>query len=264
MPDWLLKKDNYIPQNERDAFINKSILSILSILTKFRMQTEHKSNKFGINAAFKVLSALIVIVFVSLSKNSSFIIMIDVFLLLVVSLLNADEILHIIKIGTVASVFTFIILIPSILMGNINNSFLIVLKVLATVTIINITSCTTRWNDIIAALKMLFIPDIFIFVLDTAMKYIFILGEFSLNMLYSLKLRSVGSSRDKTASLSGIIGTLFMKSKEMSEDMYSAMECRGFTGEYKVYRKPKIRINDIICTVICVMLIFLYYYLNRL
>jgi cobalt/nickel transport system permease protein len=264
MPDWLLKKDNYIPQNERDAFINKSILSILSILTKFRMQTEHKSNKFGINAAFKVLSALIVIVFVSLSKNSSFIIMIDVFLLLVVSLLNADEILHIIKIGTVASVFTFIILIPSILMGNINNSFLIVLKVLATVTIINITSCTTRWNDIIAALKMLFIPDIFIFVLDITMKYIVIFGEFSLNMLYALKLRSVGKSKGKSTSLSGIIGTLFLKSKEMSEEMYEAMECRGFTGEYKRAKLNKPGLWDVLFILLVVLIILTYFWFDRL
>ena len=62
------------------------------------------------------------------------------------------------------------------------------------------------------------------------------LGEFSLNMLYALKLRSVGKNSKKYNSLSGIAGTMFIKSKEMAEEMYAAMECRGFTGEY-AYKK---------------------------
>lgn len=264
MPEWLLKKDDYIPQKEKDAFIDKSILSILGILTRFTLQTEIKRNKFGINAAVKLLMTLLVIILVSLSRSFAFVILIDVFLLLIVSLLNYNDIKYIIKMGIVISIFTFIILIPSILMGNKNNSLLIILKVLATVTAVNITACTTKWNDIIAAFKTLFIPDIFIFVLDITMKYIVIFGEFSLNMLYSLKLRSIGSSKHKSTSLSGIIGTLFLKSKEMSEEMYGAMECRGFTGEYKVYKRFKISINDIIGIIISIILIFAYFYFDRL
>jgi len=264
MPEWLLKKDNYIPEKERDTFINKSILSILGILTKIKLQTETKGNKFGINAVAKVLLAILTIILVSLSRNAAFVILVDVFLILIVSLLNQREIKYILKIDTIIFIFTFIILFPSILMGNKNNSYLIILKVLATVTAVNITSCITKWKDMITALKVLFIPDIFIFVLDITLKYIVIFGEFSINMLYSLKLRSVGKCKDKSTSLSGIIGTLFLKSKEMSEEMYDAMECRGFAGEYKVYRKLKICINDIPCIIVGCLLIFAYFYLDRL
>lgn len=264
MPDWLLKGDNYIPIKEKNAFINKSILSILNILTKFRLQTENRKSRFEINAAIKLLSALIIITFVSLSRSFSFVIMIDVLLLLIVSLLQIDQIKYIIKTGIAVSIFTFIILIPSILMGNINNSILIIFKVIATITSVNITSCTTKWNDTIAALKIFFIPDIFIFVLDITIKYIVIFGEFSLNMLYSLKLRSVGKNTDKKNSLSGIIGTMFLKSREMSEEMYEAMECRGFTGQYIVKRKFKILNNDILCVTFIVILTFAYFYFDRL
>ena len=49
------------------------------------------------------------------------------------------------------------------------------------------------------------------------------LGEFTLEMLYALKLRSVGKNRNKYGSLGGIAGTLFVKSREMSEEMSGAM-----------------------------------------
>ena len=264
MPEWLLKKDDYIPVKQKDAFIDKSILSVLNVLTRLRLQTENKKNRFGINAPVKLLSMMILIIFAAVSRSFLFIAMIDVFLLLVVSLLEADEIKYIMKMGVTVSVFTLIILLPSILAGNISNSILIVLKVIATITTVNITSCTTKWSDAVNALKIVFIPDIFIFVLDITIKYIVIFGEFALNMLYSLKLRSIGKSRDKKSSLSGIIGTLFLKSKEMSEEMYGAMECRGFTGQYKAKRKFRICFNDILCVIISIMFIFAYFYFDRL
>jgi cobalt/nickel transport system permease protein len=141
---------------------------------------------------------------------------------------------------------------------------LIVFKVLETVTLVSITSCTTRWNDITSALKIFFIPDIFIMVMDMTMKYIIIFGEFSINMLYSLRLRSVGKNNKKHTSLSGIIGTMFLKSKEMAEEMYGAMECRGFIGEYKINKKFRFRFNDALCIFITVLFIFGYFYFDRL
>jgi cobalt/nickel transport system permease protein len=64
-------------------------------------------------------------------------------------------------------------------------------------------------------------------------------------MFYALKLRSVGRNAGKTASISGIAGTLFLKSKEMAEEMYAAMECRGFTGEYRAAGGWRLGFRDI-------------------
>lgn len=265
MPEWLLKNDNYIPQNRQDSYIDKSILSILGLLAKFNMQAEKKRDvKFNINANVKMLFTLLLIVLVSISKSSAFVIMVDVLILFVVSLMSAEDIKHIIKLIVAVSIFTFIILLPSILMGNKSNSYLMLLKVLASTVSINIISATTKWNDIIAALKKFFIPDMFIFVLDITMKYILILGEFSLNMLYALKLRSIGKNRAHGSSLSGIVGTLFLKSKEMSEEMYEAMECRCFNGEYKANVKFKIGVFEIIGFTAMVILLAAYIYFDRL
>ena len=76
---------------------------------------------------------------------------------------------------------------------------------------------TASWSEISLALSSIHIPDIFILVLDLAIKYISLLGGLVLDMLYALKLRSVGRNRDKTASLSGVAGTVFLKSKEAAD-----------------------------------------------
>ncbi|MCB2295060.1 energy-coupling factor transporter transmembrane protein EcfT [Clostridium algoriphilum] len=263
MPEWLLKKDNYVPSVEKSTFINKSILSIIKMLTKFSYNAEHKPDRFGINTITILISAILIIIFVSLSRSFQFLMVIDVFLLLIISVLKVDEIKHIIRMVSVVTIFTVIILLPSFLMGNENNSIMILIKTIITVTVVNITSSITRWNDITKTLKLLFIPDIFILVLDITIKYIVIFGEFSLNMLYALRLRSVGKNKNKNTSISGIIGTVFIKSKEMAEEMYGAMECRGFTGEYKIYTKYRFRFNDILCIIIDIGIIGSYFYFVR-
>ena len=264
MPEWLLKKDNYVPSNDKNTFINKSILSILKMLTKFKYNTTQDPHKFGINTITKLISAILLIILVSTTRSFGFLMIIDVYLLLIISLLKVEQIKHIIKMALGVAIFTLIILLPSMLMGNESNSIMIIIKTLTTVTVVNITTCITQWNDMTKALKLFFVPDIFILVLDVTIKYIIIFGEFSLNMLYALKLRSVGNNKNKRNSLSGIMGTMFIKSKEMAEEMYGAMECRGFTGEYKLHSKYKFKLNDMLCIIINIGFIASYFYFVRL
>lgn len=264
MPEWLLKDENYIPQSDKDTFITKSILSLLGVLSRIRTQSVYKENRFKINVALKVAFTFILILLISISKSFTFTIIINVYLLVILSMMNGEEIIKVLKISLVMSIFTFVILIPAAFWGNIFSCVIITSKVFATVTAVNILSHTTRWNSITSALKRFYVPDIFILVMDITIKYIVILGEFSLNMLYSLKLRSVGKNRTKYTSLSGIAGTMFIKSKEMAEDMYSAMECRGFTGEYQITnKKSKITFADILYIILNIGIIFIFVYMER-
>lgn len=262
MPEWLLKKDEYNPPGDKDTFINKSILSLLGIFSKLVMRADKSKSAYKVSAVVKVITALIFIILVSVSRSFLFILTINIFLLFFISMLDADEIKDILGVGIMVAVFTGIILVPSMLWGNVKNSILIVLRVTACVSSVNILSHITQWNDITSTLRLFFIPDLFIFVLDITIKYIIILGEFSLNMLYALKLRSVGKSRNKYSSLSGVMGTMFIKSKEMAEEMQSAMECRGFTGEYKTPAKYKVKLIDILCAFFDLFIIILYLFLR--
>lgn len=263
MPEWLLKKDNYILKNDKDTFINKSIMSMLKVLTRFRLQTNYSGNKIKVNAVIKVLSVILTILFTALSRSMIYVLLIMSIQLLFISLMSAEEIKHIVRTVLSAALFTFIILIPSIISGNINNSVMIIFKVINAAACVHILSCTSNWNEVTGAFRFFFIPDIFIFVFDITIKYIIILGEFALNMLYALKKRAIGKSKNKNALLSGIIGTMFIKSKEMAEDMYGAMECRGFTGEYETHKKIAFHFADYLCIIGNIAIVFAYIYFGR-
>lgn len=69
----------------------------------------------------------------------------------------------------------------------------------------------------------------------------FFLGEHSINLLFALKLRSIGITSNKYNSLTGIMGNLFIKSYKMSEEMFHAMECRSCR---RIYYKSKFKIKE--------------------
>jgi len=261
MPQWLIKEENYCPQSDRDTFINKSILSIFSILSRIKSQGAGAAGKYSVNAVFKVAFTFLLLIMLSVSQSTSFVIVVIVYLLAALSLMEAKTIVKILKVSIVMTLFTFVILLPAAIGGNTYSGIMISSKVFATITAVNILSHSTRWSSITSALKRFFVPDIFILVLDITIKYIVMLGDFVLNMLYALKLRSVGRNKSKYTSLSGIAGTMFIESKEMAEDMYNAMACRGFTGEYQVNSHFKFAVIDLayIMMNIAIILIFLYF-----
>lgn len=264
VPEWLLQKEIYAPPKDRDHFINKSIFSVLSVLSRIKAQDTCKQSKYSVNALLKVSFTFMLIVLMSISSRYTFIIIINVYLLVVLCLMNGDHIVKILKVSFGMSFFTLIILLPSALLGNSFNTVMVTTKVFATITAVGILSHSTRWNEITGALKKFHIPDTFIVVLDITMKYIVMLGDLALNMFYALKLRSVGRNKSKYSAVSGIAGTIFIKSKEMADDMYAAMECRGFTGEYYIHNQLKVKIPDFLYTAINIGIIVIFVYFERI
>lgn len=265
LEDWLFKKDDYIPKGKSDKFIDKSIFSILKVLSHIKRKDKFKNGfLYRINPAIKLAFMILNIIFLSMSRNFTYVLAIDIYFLLLLSMLDAGEIKSILLLSIVIPIFTFIMLIPSIVMGNSINSMILILKIFGTIMIANIFSATTKWSHITRSLKIFFVPDIFILVFDITVKYIYILGQFALDMFYSLKLRSIGKNNRKYTSVPKIMGNLFLKSNEMGEEMYSAMECRGFTGEYTTVSNFKITVRDVLYASASVLLIVFYFYTKGL
>jgi cobalt/nickel transport system permease protein len=208
MPEWLLRDENYTPVSDKDTFVSKSILSLMGVLSRIRTQSRYNADKVRINTALKVAFTFMLVLLTSITKNFTFTIIINVYLLAILSMMNGEEIIEVLKISFIMSAFTFVILLPSAFWGNRFTIVMITFKVFATVTAVNILSHSTRWNAVTSALKRFFVPDIFILVMDITIKYIVMLGEFSLNMLCSLKLRSVGKNQSKYTTIVGWINSI--------------------------------------------------------
>lgn len=263
IPSWLIEEDAYIPLKDKDSFINKSIKAFLKLLSNIRSQGYIKPSKYRVNAILKTLFTFILLILISVTRSFGFLMVVIIYLLAALSMLPGYKIIKTLKISLFATIFTLFIMFPATLINGSYSTVLMTIKVFAAVSAVNILSQSTRWTSITGSLKGFYIPDIFILVLDITIKYLVLLGDFSLNMLYALKLRSVGKNNNKYSSLSGIAGTMFIKSKEMSEEMYHAMECRGFSGEYHKESHLKFTFFDLFYVLINIGIILIFLYFGR-
>jgi cobalt/nickel transport system permease protein len=215
-----------------------------------------------VHPAAKLALSLLLILLVSLSRSIYFLAIVGTYELAVICLMSGAKIARVLKTSLIATVFAFIIFLPSALWGNWPGVLMVSSKVLLSVALASLISATAGWTAISRALSSFRVPDIFILVLDLAIKYISLLGGLVLDMLYALKLRSVGRNRDKTASLSGIAGTVFLKSKEAAEEMYAAMECRGFVGTYRTVSRARLSFADFAFFATNALIVSLFFYLR--
>jgi len=259
IPEWLTENDHYIPKADKDTFVNKSILSVFKVIARIKMQDINQSQTY-VHVSLKVFFTFVLLLLLSITRSFVFVIIVNVYLLLLLSLIDADSLVKILKMSLGVTLFTAIIMLPAIIWRNYYSCIMITSKIFATVTTIGLLSHTTKWNDITGALRRFHIPGIFILILDITIKYMYLLGDLTLNMLYALKLRSVGKNRNKYMSMAGIAGSIFLQSKEMAEDMYHAMECRCFTGEYPIYNKSKFKWMDYLYILLNVGFIILFIY----
>jgi cobalt/nickel transport system permease protein len=258
-----MEKNEYVARKDRDRYIGKTILALAGILSRMRRKnTDSTGFMHRINPVLKLAFTLLLVVFLSLSQKSDYIFLLCAYALLSLSLLHLGEIKRIAVVVLFGCSFTFIVLLPSFFAGNITNTYILCLKVAGTLVLVNHLVTTTQWRRLSSALKFFFVPDIFILIFDVTILYIAVLGDSAVDTLRSLKLRSVGINREKHRSLTSIIGTLFLKSKDMAESMFEAMKCRGFSGEYKSVSVFTISIPDFGYSCINAALIVLFFLLN--
>ncbi len=245
LPEWLRAHEDYAPRAGREAFIDRSILSFLGVLTMARPRGGMVEPGVRVEPVVKILAGFIVILLLSLTRSGLFMTLTAVGLLVLLAGQRGERIAAVLRTSMVAGGFTLLTLLPSVLFGHASSMVMITAKVLISAATVKLIAETSEWATLTGAFKRLGVPDLCLLVLDITLSYITLLGEFALAMLYALRLRSVGSHAAKAASLSGIAGSLFLKSKEMAEEMYAAMECRCFTGEYRVSSKLRLGFREL-------------------
>lgn len=92
---------------------------------------------------------------------------------------------------------------------------------------------TTKWSGLMKAFSALHFPKIFIAVLSMAYRYIFVLCDAALNMMHARFLRTVGpiGARENRRFFGHGAAFLFVRTSALSDDIYDAMCCRGYTGK---------------------------------
>lgn len=111
-------------------------------------------------------------------------------------------------------------------------AILIVLRVGTCISLAALLTLTTPWQSILKALQKVFVPQIFISVLEMSYRYIYVFLHTAGEIYTARKSRTLGrtSSKEQRLFVSGAVGSLWTKAFNLSEEIHAAMISRGYTG----------------------------------
>jgi cobalt/nickel transport system permease protein len=100
-------------------------------------------------------------------------------------------------------------------------------------------TASTRFPDILHALRHLKVPAVFVAILAFMYRYLFVLTDEAARLLRARAARSAAwvgqdhgrSLRWRAAVAGSMVGTLFARSLDRSDRVYNAMLARGYNGE---------------------------------
>jgi cobalt/nickel transport system permease protein len=110
---------------------------------------------------------------------------------------------------------------------------LLVLRAETAATLALVLVFTTPWTHVLKALRMFRVPVVFVVILGMTCRYILLMLETAHEMFESRKSRTVGAltrgDQRRIAILS--TGALLNRTLQLSNEVYLAMQARGFRGE---------------------------------
>ncbi len=106
-------------------------------------------------------------------------------------------------------------------------------KAVLAVSLVLIISFTTKFTELLGALRQLRFPRLLVDLLSFMYRYSFLLEDQILRVRRAYESRSAGDAkaRFKVRVLSNILGTVFIRTYERAERVYLAMCARGYAHE---------------------------------
>ena len=228
LPAWACKDEAYRPTRDRDAFLSRSFLRVMQALAALRL-----SGARALRWSPQGLLALLFcwVLLTALAAGLPFLGCQLALLLAALMFCDGRCLRRVLGAALAAAVFSLLLAAPAVFWGA-GRALLLPVKSFLTLGAVLLVGETVPWHALTGALASLRVPQTVIFLLDTTLRAIFLLGEEAGALLTALKLRSVGRNRRKQRAAGAVLGTLFLRAQRLSEATYEAMVCRGFTGAY--------------------------------
>jgi len=236
--------------------------TLLSLTHAFgtALVSEQVARRPGLLQAFdprvRVIGLFALVLAVILSHRISVIVALFVVavLLAVLSQVNLKSLA--IRVWLMVLLFTSVIALPSVFLtpGDPIVTFpagalhITAQGVTTAVLLITRVETATPWMQILKALRAFRIPQEVVMMLAMTHRYIFLLAETAAQMFESRQSRTVGviahsAARHMTTRTGGV---LLSKSVELSNDVFLAMQSRGFRGDAKTLSEFRMRSLDYI------------------
>jgi cobalt/nickel transport system permease protein len=132
-------------------------------------------------------------------------------------------------------------------MQGLTSAGLVVSRVAVSISLVVLLTLTTPWTRLLAALRSIGVPRMFIMVIGMAYRFIFLLLGTVNEMYESRRARTVGAQvHDKAARafVSASAGALFGKAHHLSDEVHQAMIARGYRGDAKTIQSFQLAAVD--------------------
>jgi cobalt ECF transporter T component CbiQ len=141
----------------------------------------------------------------------------------------------------------------------------LVMRVGVAVSLAALLALTTRWSDMMSAMRAFFVPRLFVDMLAMTYRYAILLMNTAAEMFVARTSRSVGrtSNTEGRRFVAVGIGSLFGKTLSLSEEVHGAMVSRGFNGDIRTLRKASWRFPDTIWLAAALLIAFTAYLIDR-
>ncbi|RDV84741.1 cobalt ECF transporter T component CbiQ [Ammonifex thiophilus] len=141
----------------------------------------------------------------------------------------------------------------------------IVLRAADSVSWVILLTLTTSWPRLLKALRVFRVPQLFILILEMTLRYIFLLLQLSVETFEAYRFRLVGPppAKEKRRFLASLIGNVLVRTQALSEEVYQAMQARGYTGEPRSLIPYHFGRADLVFSLTSLALVAALLYLDR-
>ncbi|MGI8665048.1 MAG: cobalt ECF transporter T component CbiQ [Jatrophihabitans sp.] len=278
-PDWLLNKDialcpcGCIGRRRKGSYVQKT-LSGGSDLLRQVMFSDSTSSRAGLlqrlDPRVKLVGLLALVVAGAFLRTIAALLVLYAVTLLLAAVSALPLGFFIKRVWLFVPIFTGIVLIPatlSVVTGGhvvltlwhwhghsegftsqgLTSAALVVCRVATSISLVVLLTLTTPWTRLLAALRTLGVPRMFVLTIGMAYRYLFLLLGSVTDMYQARAARTVGAEKhDRTARqfVSASAGALIGKSMVMSEEVHQAMVSRGYRGNARMLSQPRPRATD--------------------
>jgi cobalt/nickel transport system permease protein len=123
---------------------------------------------------------------------------------------------------------------------------------------------TTRWTDLLAALRWFRLPALIVSIVGMTYRYIFLFLHTANNMFMARRSRTIArfSGAADRRWLGQALAATLAKSQHLSEEVYLAMLSRGYSGEVVTLDNLSARRRDFLCLVSAAIIVFILLWVN--
>lgn len=272
------------------SFIEKTLYEIASFMEISALSSDFsKLNGYlqNVNSKLKIAGIFLLILLVNLSKNISQLLFLSFFIILLACLSKINPLFFLKRTLFFVSLFALVLVIPAVFsfvtpgecvvevanfhteyLKSLNNicitkqglisALLLFFRITLSASLGILAVLTTKWTDIVASLRAFYVPNIAVLTMLISYRYIFVLIKTAENALFAQKSRTFNEKNYEYSWISNRIGMLVKKSFELGDNVYLAVESRGFSQAESITSTQGIKTYNYLWIILIAACITLY------